>query len=68
MRKWATLRKPAIVVQHQNPVPGRHWKVQLIEPKMEIDFYDCGNLNVLLSESDLKFGNWSHAFGFLHSL
>ena len=38
------------------------------EPEMEIDFYDCGNFNVLLSESDLKFGNWSHAFGFLHSL
>ena len=35
---------------------------------LEMRFYDCGNLNVLLSESDLKFGNWSHAFGFLHSM
>ena len=35
---------------------------------LEMCFHDCGNLNVLLSESDLKFGNWSHAFGFLHSM
>ena len=35
---------------------------------LEMRFHDCGNLNVLLSEFDLKFGNWSHAFGFLHSM
>lgn len=31
-------------------------------------FYDSGNFNILISASDLGFQNWSHAFGFLHSL
>ena len=35
---------------------------------LEMRFYDSGNFNILISASDLGFQNWSHAFGFLHSL
>ena len=31
-------------------------------------FYDGGNLNLLMNESDLKFGNWKRGKAFLHSL
>lgn len=31
-------------------------------------FYDGGNLNLLMKESDLKFGNWKRGKAFLHSL
>ena len=31
-------------------------------------FYDCGMLNVMMKESDLKFGNWKKTKTFLHSL
>lgn len=31
-------------------------------------FYDGGNLNLLMKESDLKFGNWKRGRAFLHSL
>lgn len=35
---------------------------------LEMRFYDSGNFNILISKADLGFQNWSHAFGFLHSL
>ncbi len=38
------------------------------DEELEMSFYDCGNFNVLIKESDLGFGNWKRAFGFLHSL
>ena len=31
-------------------------------------FYDGGNLNLLMKESDLKFRNWKRGKAFLHSL
>ena len=31
-------------------------------------FYDCGNVNVLMKESDMKFGNWKKTKTYLHSL
>jgi uncharacterized protein YwqG len=31
-------------------------------------FYDGGNLNLLMKESDLKFGNWKRGKAYLHSL
>lgn len=31
-------------------------------------FYDCGMLNVVMKESDLKFGNWKKSKACLHSL
>lgn len=31
-------------------------------------FYDGGNLNLLMKEYDLKFGNWKRGKAFLHSL
>ena len=35
---------------------------------LEMRFYDSGMFNILMSKADLGFRNWSHAFGFLHSL
>ncbi len=31
-------------------------------------FYDCGMLNLLIKDSDLKFGNWKKTKAYLHSL
>ena len=31
-------------------------------------FYDCGMVNLLMKESDLKFGNWKKTKAYLHSL
>ena len=31
-------------------------------------FYDCGTLNIMMKNSDLKFGNWKKIKAFLHSL
>lgn len=33
-----------------------------------IRFYDSGMLNIMMKASDLKFGNWKRAVGYLHSL
>ena len=35
---------------------------------LDIRFYDCGTFNIMMKESDLKFGNWKRAFGYLFSL
>ena len=31
-------------------------------------FYDCGNVNLMIKESDLKYGNWKKTKAYLHSL
>ena len=31
-------------------------------------FYDCGMVNLMMKESDLKFGNWKKTKAYLHSL
>lgn len=31
-------------------------------------FYDCGTINLMIKESDLKFGNWKKTKAYLHSL
>ena len=36
--------------------------------ELEMRFYDSGMFNILMGKADLGFQNWSHAFGFLHSL
>ena len=33
-----------------------------------MNFYDCGNVNLMIKESDLKFGNWKKTKAYLHSL
>ena len=33
-----------------------------------IRLYDCGNINLLIKPSDLKFGNWKKAKAYMHSL
>ncbi len=38
------------------------------DEELEMRFYDCGMLNILIKDSDLGFGNWKRSFGFLHSL
>lgn len=36
--------------------------------EIEMRFYDCGMVNLLMKESDLKFGNWKKTKAYLHSL
>ena len=31
-------------------------------------FYDCGNVNLMIKESDLKYGSWKKTKAYLHSL
>ena len=38
------------------------------DDELGIRFYDCGTFNIMMKESDLKFGNWKRAFGYLFSL
>lgn len=38
------------------------------EDEIGLRFYDCGSLNVMIKESDLKFGNWKKTRTYLHSL
>lgn len=38
------------------------------DDQLGLRFYDCGNLNLMIKESDLKFGNWKKTKAFLHSL
>ena len=33
-----------------------------------MNFYDCGNVNLMIKDSDLKFGNWKKTKAYLHSL
>jgi hypothetical protein len=33
-----------------------------------IRLYDCGNINLMMKESDLKFGNWKKTKAYMHSL
>ena len=33
-----------------------------------IRLYDCGNINLMIKESDLKFGNWKKVKAYMHSL
>lgn len=38
------------------------------EDEIGLRFYDCGSLNVMMKESDLKFGNWKKTKAHLQSL
>lgn len=38
------------------------------EDEIGLRFYDCGSLNVMIKESDLKFGNWKKTKAHLQSL
>lgn len=38
------------------------------DDQLGLRFYDCGNLNLMIKESDLKFGNWKKTKTYLHSL
>ena len=33
-----------------------------------IRLYDCGNINLMMKPSDLKFGNWKKGKAYMHSL
>jgi uncharacterized protein YwqG len=35
---------------------------------MGIRLYDCGNINLMMKPSDLKFGNWKKVKAYMHSL
>lgn len=49
--------------------PGMRNLLQLDEDDMiGLRFYDCGMLNLLIKDSDLKFGNWKKVKAYLHSL
>ena len=36
--------------------------------ELEMRFYDCGTVNLMIKESDLKFANWKNTKAYLHSL
>lgn len=36
--------------------------------ELEMRFYDCGTVNLMIKESDLKFANWKKTKAYLHSL
>ncbi len=38
------------------------------DDSLGLRFYDGGTLNILIRDSDLSFGNWKRAFGYMHSL
>lgn len=38
------------------------------DDELGLRFYDCGTLNVMYKESDLKFGNWKKSKAYMHSL
>ena len=38
------------------------------DDSLGLRFYDSGTLNILIKDSDLRFGNWKRAFGYMHSL
>ena len=53
----------------RNEYPEHINLLQLDEDdEMELRFYDCGMLNVMMKESDLKFGNWKKTKTYMHSL
>lgn len=54
-------------VRHQNPDMINLLQLDENE-EIGLRFYDGGNLNLLMKESDLKFGNWKRGKAFLHSL
>ncbi len=53
----------------RNEYPG-YFSLLHMEENEELDlrFYDCGTLDTLIKESDLKFGNWKKTKTYLHSL
>lgn len=54
-------------VRHQYP---EHLSLLQIkeDDQLNLRFYDCGTLNVMIRTSDLRFGNWKKAKACLHSL
>lgn len=57
-------------VRDENPDAVNLLQIDGIEGAGEqvLRFYDEGMLNILIKDSDLGFGNWKKAYGFLHSL
>ena len=47
-----------------------HTSLLHLEENEEIGlrFYDCGTLDIVMKESDLKYGNWKKVKAYLHSL
>jgi hypothetical protein len=53
----------------RNEYPGYVSLLHMEEnEELGIRFYDCGTLDTLIKESDLKFGNWKKTKTYLHSL
>ncbi len=53
----------------RNEYPGLASLLHLEEDEeIGLRFYDCGTLDVMIRESDLKFGNWKKTKTYLHSL
>lgn len=57
MRKWVTLRNPARCRSTSESSSQQTPESTNERAGDEIDFYDCGNFNILMTESDLKFEN-----------
>mgnify|MGYP003315004634 CR=1 FL=1 len=38
------------------------------DDELDMHFYDCGNVNLMMKPSDLKFRNWKRVKAYLHSL
>lgn len=53
----------------RNEYPGYVSLLHMEEnEELGLRFYDCGTLDTLIKESDLKFGNWKKTKTYLHSL
>lgn len=53
----------------RNEYPGYVSLLHMEEnDELGLRFYDCGTLDTLIKESDLKFGNWKKTKTYLHSL
>ena len=54
-------------VRHENPEMLNLLQIDDDE-ELGIRLYDCGNINLLMKPSDLKFGNWKKTKAYMHSL
>lgn len=53
----------------RNEYPGMLNLLQLDDDDdIGMHFYDCGMVNLMIKESDLKYGNWKKTKAYLHSL
>jgi uncharacterized protein YwqG len=53
----------------RNEYPDMLNLLQLDEDdELDMHFYDCGNVNLMMKPSDLKFRNWKRVKAYLHSL